>query len=99
MIDRQEKLKIAWRQGVVVGTIYNRQYQGWTDDEIRAGATVKSDNKSGYIPKFGGCYTNGADLFMVLLFEIVKSIARLPNEMDNYFLTCLVYRGLLNRGV
>ena len=103
-MDRQERLDIAKRQGVMIGTIYLREARGWTDRENKAGARnsrkrYRSAAPEPYVPKFGGDYTNGADLFLVLLFEVVKSIAKLPNEMDNYFLTCLVYKGLLDRGI
>jgi len=101
-MDINERKRIAKEQGVLIRAIYARETRGWTDDEIRAGQCKREyvrSRRPPYTPKFGGVYTNGAELFLVLVFEVVKSIAKLPNEMDNYLLTCLVYRGLLDRGI
>jgi hypothetical protein len=95
-MDKAERYIVAKQQGLRCKVMYERERTGWTDDQIRRGYRTLKD----YVPMFElkrNVLKNGAETFLVLIFEVVKSIAKLPDEIDNYLLTCLVYRGLLER--
>ena len=107
-----EMRQIAESQGIKFYSVYRRAYRGWTDEEIRNGFRPQGPYTARarrprrrytratpfYKPKFGGHFTDGSSLFIALLFEVVSSIEKLSNKMGNWKMTCLVYRGLQDRG-
>lgn len=98
MTRRDPKIeKIAEEQGLPYRRVFKRRYNGWTDEELKSGIRPRKKWATpDYLPKWGGAYSRGEDLFRCLIFEVVKSLTQL-DEWENYLLTCLVCRGLLDK--
>ena len=92
-----EMHEICEEQGVTISALYNRLSRGWSEREVREG---HRDNVSAYSKRTTilarydlAC---GNTCFMVMLFDIIKSITKL-NDVDNYLLVVGVWHKLIYR--
>lgn len=94
-MSSEEINRAAQKQGVSKSCIYNRLARNWGLDEIHNGYKVGT---SPYRKVTSKRYdmSCGNTSFMVLLFDVIKSITKL-DDIDNYPLTVNVFYGLLNR--
>lgn len=88
-----EEIKtLAMVQGVSKSAIYARIKRGWTEAEIAQGYRINRAPKTPALFEFAN---NGRDAMVFLLFDVVGSIAKLDDKIDQYFLTCGVWQELL----
>jgi hypothetical protein len=83
--------QVAREQGLTISAIYSRVHCKWTLKEILDGFRWQKPKEMAN--RYD--YASGQTAFIVMLFDIIKSITKL-DDIDNYPLTVGVYYDLLN---